>query len=219
MSSGAVKEMLPLDAFEATQDPGHLAPALVASAPVASSHDYSAPAPHLSDVLCPLPEREYVDVRRAGAILGLSTRAIFELYKAGQIEMIDYAKRKWKRVRYQSIVNLCDKLREKYCIADRRPPLSNPMFRHRDADLLPFPLEDTIDVAQTMQVLGYISEPPVYNMITEGRFEAYHFLPNSPWRISQLSLADYVHKVQSLSRSAEHHHPRAARRTAGQGKN
>jgi Helix-turn-helix domain len=161
--------------------------------------------PVCNQLLLPFSEKDYVDVRRAADILGLSTRAIFELYEAGQIEMIDYAKRKWKRVRYQSIVDFCDKLRQKYAIPDRRPPLSNPMFRHRDADILPFPLEDTINVEQTMQILGYISEPPVYNMITEGRFEAYHFLPNSPWRISRSSLANYLEGVHRAARQTNPH--------------
>jgi hypothetical protein len=109
--------------------------------------------------------------------------------------MIDYAKHKRKRVRYASIVDLCDALRQRYCIQDRRPALPAVFFRHRDADLLPFPLEDTLDVEHVMKILGYSSPTPIYLMIEEGRFEAYQLSSRNPWRISGTSLASYLQGV------------------------
>ena len=153
-----------------------------------------AAAESIEQFLLPFALKEYIDVPRARSILGVSTVTVLNLFSAGQIEMIDYAKHKWKKVRYQSIVDFCDRLRERYAIADRRPPIP-PMLRHRDADILPFPLAETITVEHAAEILGYATATPVLNMITEGRFDSYHFLPNSPWRISRSSLAHYLEGV------------------------
>jgi excisionase family DNA binding protein len=131
---------------------------------------------------------------------------VLSFYAAGYIEMIDYAKHKRKRVRYQSIVDFCDELRKRYCITDRRPPLANPLLRHRDADLLPFPIEDTLNIEQTAEILGYSSPTPVRLMIEEGRFEAYQFFPGSPWRVSKTSLAAYLERVRTRSVAANSKH-------------
>jgi len=155
---------------------------------------------NLDQLLLPFAEREYIDVKRAARILGISISAVLAFHAYGYIEMIDYAKRKRKRVRYQSIVDLCDRLRKEHGINDRRPPLPNPIFRHRDADLLPFPLEDTIGVRQVMRVLGYSSEKPVYFMIEEGCFDAYRLSNKMAWRISRSSLAAYVSRVRQNAR-------------------
>lgn len=156
--------------------------------------------PRSAQFLLPFAEREYVDLRRAARILGVSDQNVICLYQGGLIEMINYAPRKRKRVRYQSIVDFCDALRTRYCIKDRRPALDDPMFRHRDEDLLPFPLSDTIGVQQAAEALGYVSPTPVRLMIEEGRFEAYQFAPWSPWRISRSSLAAYIEDVRARSR-------------------
>jgi len=150
-----------------------------------------------NQLLLPFAEKEYIDTARAAKILGVTDVTVLSLYNAGYIEVIDYAPRKRKRVRYQSIVDFCDRLRKQYSIADRRPPLSNPILRHRDSDLLPFPLEDTITIEEVCEILGYSSPTAVRQMIEEGRFEAYQFFPGSPWRISKTSLAAYLERVHS----------------------
>jgi excisionase family DNA binding protein len=155
-----------------------------------------------NQILLPFAEKEYVDVRRAGRILGIGPRDVLYLYEWGLIEVIDYAKGKRKRVRYQSIVDLCDRLREKYSVRDRRPPLPSPIFRHRDEDLLPFPLADTAGVPEVTEVLGYGSAHPIYMMIEEGRFEAYRLSQRSPWRISRSSVAEYLKGVHGRARLA-----------------
>lgn len=146
-------------------------------------------------LVLPFAEREYVDVRRASRILGVHATTISQFYEWGLIEMLDYSKHKRKRVRYQSLVDLCDKLRQKYSIDDRRPALSAPYLRHQDMDLLPFPISDTITVEDAMEMMGYASPKPIYLAIEEGRFDAYQFSSKTPWRISKLSLSRYMASV------------------------
>jgi excisionase family DNA binding protein len=156
----------------------------------------------LDQQLLPFAEREYVDSPRAARILGVTDNTMRMLCKMKLIQAIDYAFHKRKRILYRSIVEFCDVLRTKHCIRDRRPPLTNSMFRHPDADLLPFSIEDTIGVEEAAAVLGYGSSTPVRKMIEEGRFEAYQFFPVSPWRISRSSLADYVKASQAAPSTA-----------------
>ncbi|MDR3723303.1 MAG: helix-turn-helix domain-containing protein [Terracidiphilus sp.] len=152
---------------------------------------------HSEQMMLPFAEKEYVDIKRAARIFGVSTPTVHKLRDAGLIQMINPVKHRRIRVRYQSIVDLCDKLRARYCIADRRPALDGPFLRHRDADLLPFPLTDSISVESAMQIMGYSSETPVYLMLEEGRFEAYRLLPKMPWRISRVSLGSYLQRICS----------------------
>ena len=97
-----------------------------------------------SQPLRPFAEKEYVDARRACNILGVSGQTMRRLAQSGALEMIAYRTLSWKKVRYHSIVRFCDSLRESYAIPDRRPKLSAPYLRHRDEDLLPFPMRITM---------------------------------------------------------------------------
>lgn len=194
MSSGAAGKALHQHAFETDNDLAQPFPdpsvsaiaALLRPAPDACSSD-----------LPPFPEKEYVDMARAARILGVTDSTVSVLFKKGLIGIIDYAPHKRKRVRYQSIVEFCDQLRQRYAIADRRPPLGSSVSRHKDSNLLPFPIQDTIGIEQAAKILGYGSVTPVRLMIEEGRFEAYQFYPSSPWRISKLSLATYIAATKS----------------------
>jgi excisionase family DNA binding protein len=96
------------------------------------------------------------------------------------------------RLLYSSIVRLCDQIRVKYNIPDRRPKLSNPILRHRDEDLLPFPWSDTMDTTEALTYIGYESRKTVYNLIEEGRFEAYRLVGEMDWRISRSSFAAFL---------------------------
>lgn len=159
--------------------------------------------PEQPQLLLPFAEREYIDVKRAARILGVSERAVLKMCAEGRIVAIDWAPATRKRVNYAGIVALCDELRRRYGIPDRRPPLDNPMLRHRDEDLLPFPLTDTIYLKEACEILGYASARPVMNMIEEGRFEAYFFAYS--WRISRSSLAAYVARVRAREAEAFSH--------------
>jgi hypothetical protein len=142
-------------------------------------------------------EREYIDIHRTRMILGLSHSTVRELYQRGMIDILDFRPGGRKRVRYRSVVDLCDQLRERYCVADRRPPLPNPIFRHRDEDILPFPLSDTLTVPKARDILGYASSTPIFNLCEEGAFEAYHFTASSPWRISRRSFTEYTRNIKN----------------------
>jgi hypothetical protein len=158
-----------------------------------------------NQILLPFAEKEYIDVKRAARILGVSISTVYNLEAAHKIEIIDFRYRGRKRVRYQSIVDFCDALRIRHCIADRRPQLSHAIFRHRDEDLLPFPISDTISTETAMGILGYESTNPIVAMCQEGRFDAYKLLADaSPWRISKISFARYVkslHEPDPASRA------------------
>jgi len=163
-------------------------------------------ATSLDQLLLPFAEKEYVDTMRAARILGVSLTTVYALYEAGEIEMIGYAERKRKRVRYQSLVDLCDRLRLKYAIADRRPALSAAYLRHHDRDLLPFPLDDTLSIEEARVILGYESAKPISIMIEEGRFEAYQLTHHSPWRISRASLGAFLQSAHRNARMAAKTH-------------
>jgi hypothetical protein len=149
--------------------------------------------------LLPFAEREYVDAARGARILGVSLTTVYRLgatldfYNKPLITMVEYRRGSRKRILYSSIVSFCDKLRAHYMIADRRPALANRLFRHRDEDLLPFPLADTIRSAEALEALGYLSNKPLVALIEEGHFEAYRLVLDNPWRISRSSFAAYLH--------------------------
>lgn len=157
----------------------------------------------LAQYLLPFAEKEYISVKRAAEILGVSRNTVHWLHEEKVIEMVDYRKGAHKRVKYSSILELCDALRKKYGIADRRQPLSNPMFRHKDEDLLPFPLSDTIYMAEALSILGYESMEAVRSMIEEGLFEGYQLREGGPWRISRSSLAAFLQKVHAKGSRGE----------------
>jgi hypothetical protein len=88
-------------------------------------------------------------------------------------------------------------LRVRFGIEDRRPKLDNPMFRHRDEDLLPFPLEDTIFSAEARAALGYEDLRPLVFLIEEGHFDAYQLFRESAWRISRSSFTAFLAGAQN----------------------
>jgi hypothetical protein len=141
-------------------------------------------------------EKEYVDSRRARRILGVSPHTLKRLALQGFILWMDYGSVSWKRVNYQSIVSYCDHLRRQHKIADRRPRLSAPYLRHRDADLLPFPLADTVSGQEAARALGYEKVDSVVSRIEAGCFEAYQTMPGGNWRVSRSSLQHFIEASQ-----------------------
>jgi hypothetical protein len=145
----------------------------------------------------PFAEREYVSMRRAMSILGVSEATLSRLVADGAVEWFNFGKTTWKRVRYQSLVEFCDRLRAQHRIESRRPPLVAPYLRYRDEDLLPFPLSDTIPSDQACAALGYTKTPPIVLLIEEGRFEAYQLVQRAPWRISRSSLLAFINRSRT----------------------
>ncbi|MGC2108233.1 MAG: hypothetical protein WA655_01870 [Candidatus Korobacteraceae bacterium] len=150
-----------------------------------------------AQIVLPFAEREYIDARRACRILGVSYRTLMRLAMSGRVSWLDHGKLSWKRVRYKSVVNYCDRIREDHKIADQRPQLSAPYLRHKDEDLLPFPLQDTISAEQALEFLGFAKTDSLVRLIEEGRFEAYQLVPQAPWRVSRRSLLSYLDRLRS----------------------
>ena len=153
-------------------------------------------------LIVPFAEREYVTVPRAARILNVGASTVHRLASmhdhSGRalLHLVNYRRNAHKRILYSSIVYFCDGLREKFGIADRRPKLDHPMFRHRDEDLLPFRLSDTIYMYEALRALGYENYQPVKYLIEEGRFDAYQILAGSAWRISKVSLVAFLAKTR-----------------------
>jgi hypothetical protein len=159
-------------------------------------------------ILLPFAEKEWISMDRTARILGINVASAYRLRSMRDahgrplLDVIDYGAGRRQRVLYASVVRYCDSLRDLYCIPDRRPRLAGSLFRHRDEDLLPFPLSDTIDVTRALACVGYESEEGVYGLIEEGAFEAYRILPvaGSPWRISRSSFAAWLDRTRSRPR-------------------
>jgi hypothetical protein len=106
-----------------------------------------------NQLMLPFAEREYVDMPRACRILGASWNMVVGMAAGGYLRLVDYRRNSHKRVHYGTLVEHCNRLREEYAIPDRRPPLACELLRHRDDDILPFPLRDTIAVADDPEAL------------------------------------------------------------------
>jgi len=145
-----------------------------------------------------------VSVQRTGQIIGVSDSTIYRL--AGErgrggrelLTVVSYRRHARVRVLYSSIVRFCDGLRVKYGIPDRRPTLDAPWFRHKDLDLLPFPLSDTMDSAEAIAALGYADIRPLTCLIEEGRFEAYKLMEANRcgWRISRPTFREFLNQTR-----------------------
>lgn len=149
----------------------------------------------------PFAEREWVDMERACSILGdVNWKTVVRMAQSGMIDMIDYRPGARKKVRYHSLVEFCNGLRRQWDLPDRRPILSAPYLRHRDRDLLPFPMQETMDRREAMRALGSSHKEIIMQLVREGCFEAYQLMPGSPWRISRPSFERYLREV--------YYHPR-----------
>jgi hypothetical protein len=153
-------------------------------------------------LILPFAEKEYVDVARTAHIFGVGISTVYrmaeESYRDGHaaIKLVSYRHQARKRVLYSSIVGFCNFLRGEYGIADRRPRLDHPMLRHRDEDLLPFPLSDTIYSAEALAALGYDDRRPLIYLIEEGRFDAYRLSKEYTWRISRISFKHFLNETR-----------------------
>lgn len=159
-------------------------------------------------ILLPFAEKEWISVERCCTILDIGVATFYRLRERRDphgrplIEVTDYGLGRRQRVLYISIVAYCDRLRERHAIPDQRPPLPNPIFRHRDEDLLPFALSDTIYVPEALSCLGYDSKNVVFHLCEEGAFWAYQILPEpgSPWRISRSDFRRWLESCRNRQR-------------------
>lgn len=168
----------------------------------------NTPAAAPAQLLLPYAEREWIDVARARRILGVGGNDTIYLLRRPclgrpYIEGIDFGKNKRQRILYASVVRYCDWLREHYALPDRRPALPNSIFRHRDEDLLPFPLAETIGVPEAQTFLPYDSTAFVFKRLEEGAFHAYKLMPGSPtspWRICRPDFARWLQRAHDFRR-------------------
>ena len=143
--------------------------------------------------LLPAPEKYFVDMERAAGILAVGKTTVHKLLRAGVLTGHQVGESKPWRVLYDSIVQLCDELRVRHHIADRRTRELRPGQRWRDAELLPFPPADTITIQDAM--VGFSATKDIMlNLCEEGRFDAYRLFGNAPWRISKTSLFAYAER-------------------------
>lgn len=149
-----------------------------------------------TQLILPFAQRDYIDMNHACRILGASWTTLTLLHKQGEIHIIDYRARAWKRVHYRSLVAFCDRLRARYLIPDRKPQLEAEFLRYRDEDVLPFPLRDTISMATALSALGYSRQSSVESLIDMGKIEAYKLLKGGHWRISASSLQKYLQQFE-----------------------
>jgi len=134
---------------------------------------------------------DHIDARRACRILGVSYTTLSRMGAKGLIHWAAPERSTWKQVHYLGLVSFCDRIREEHRIPDRRPQLPGPL-RHRDEDLLPFPLTDTIGSAEACTALGCRKLDSLMLLISRGRIEAYHLASRTPWRVSRPSLQRYL---------------------------
>jgi hypothetical protein len=148
----------------------------------------------LNSLSSTFPECEYIDMPRCCKILGVNNTVARRLAESGMIDLIEHRPNSHKKIRYKSVVDFCDRLRQEHNIEDKRPRLSAPYLRHRDADLLPFPLTDTIHSQEAMTLIG-CTPYTLTRLIDEGRVVAYRLRDFAPWRISRSSVAAYMERV------------------------
>lgn len=146
----------------------------------------------------PASSDDYVSVRRLCRILGVDDSTVYRLismpspHGGGMLELVSYRKGATKRILYGSVLRFCDRLREQYTIPDRRPQLADPLSRHRDEDLLPFPLADTALAAEACAALGYETYSPLVALVRAGLIVGYQLFPRSPWRFSRCSILRFL---------------------------
>lgn len=163
-----------------------------------------------AEVVPDCAENEYIDVSRTARIFGVGVSTVYRMakdsYRDGRaaIKFMACRHSERKRVLYSSIIAFCDFLRAQYSIDDRRPRLDRPWLRHRDEDLLPFPLSDTIHSTEVLRALGYQDRRPMVNLIKDGRFDAYRLSAEYVWRISFSSFKRFLQETRDKDFAAPH---------------
>jgi hypothetical protein len=156
-----------------------------------------APKPLSYGSLLPVQQSQMIDVVRAAKILDVSRQTAITYINLGLIGGYRAAERLVWSIYYDTIVELCDAMRLRFMIRDRRPRLAAGVRRWRDEDLLPFPAADTVSVETAADALA-VQKTVIHNLINDrapgepGVFDAYRFTNQMPWRISQISLRKYA---------------------------
>jgi len=154
--------------------------------------------------LLPAADNKFIDINRVCSIFGVSMPTSLRLLENGHLRGYRLRDSSPWLIEYESVVEHCDKLRVEYHIADRRlAGRARPSRdgRWRDADLLPFPIADTV---YTQDVMTGLNLPRIgaIRLCEEGRFECYRMMPIAgvPWRISKTSLFEYCDRLKAQLR-------------------
>jgi hypothetical protein len=153
-------------------------------------------AAHAPKLALPVQSAMEIDVQRLRRILGVSDKTVHRMLESGSIRgyRVPHTQNASWRIEYTSVVEFCDQLRIRFCIADRRAGLGGIRKRYRDSELLPFPLDETIYSPQVEDQLGCSSQAVVH-LIETGKLVGYQLVPDkrgSRWRIHALSLDRYI---------------------------
>lgn len=144
----------------------------------------------------PFQRSAEVDIKRIARILAISTSSVLRMIKAGLIRSISIPGESQPRVNYDAVVEYCNRLRLEYRITDRLLPKLQGR-RHREEELLPFPLHDSIGIAEVQERLQCTKEV-ARRLIEEGALIAYQVYISergSPWRIQRQSLDRYIESL------------------------
>ena len=147
----------------------------------------------------PFSLKDAVSVKRTSLILGVSNNVVFRILGFGVLTSMQRGERGPMHIRHASLVEYCDRLRETFGLPNRRPILSNPIFRHADRDIPPFPLEMNLSVAQVMAALQ-LEKSRVIQMANRQQLEAYQLTPVSPWRFYRPSVEKYIAAIHAKSK-------------------
>ena len=152
----------------------------------------------------PIQRSAEIDIPRLASIFGITLASARNMAKdglfPGSYKVSDLTP--W-RINYDSVVAYCNSLRLQYRISPRLVPLA-PARRHRDEDLLPFPLKDTIYVLEVCTTLD-CSRDTVSHLLDTGAIVGYRVrsqdVTGNRWRIYRLSLEQYMATLRSSAQS------------------
>jgi hypothetical protein len=151
-------------------------------------------APRLS---LPVQSLGEIDSIRLSNILGVSRFTISRMLSSGLFHgAYRHPGRQW-RIPYASVVDYCNRLRIEYRISSRlaTPP---PGRRHRDEDLLPFPLSLTLGMNAVCDTLD-CCPVSVVHLLEEGALVGYKLQKKETysWRIDARSLEKYMERLRT----------------------
>jgi excisionase family DNA binding protein len=150
----------------------------------------------------PFQKTQEIDVERARKILGISKQTMRRMLENHLIRAYRAKdKRGTWRIEYSSVVEYCDKLRVQHCISANRVSLAGTRRRHRDRELLPFPLDETVYVTEVQERLE-CGATAVTHLIESGSLVGYQVLfetTGCPWRIHAPSVEQYLRSLHAMA--------------------
>jgi hypothetical protein len=147
-------------------------------------------------LVLPFQLKDEIDVRRIGRILGVEEATARRMVKAKLFRRYQVAPLTPWRIEYDSVVDYCNRLRLEYRISPRLKAPA-PGRRHRDEDLLPFPLAESLSIKEVRDTLR-CERRTVLHLIETGSLTGYRIYPEelagsaSRWRIWRRSLLEYI---------------------------